>query len=94
MQTFFPRLQQDKAELQAAGILKHHTFVVRSIRHLQRILGLFGRFFIYDDASCLQGQVICLSHLHEAVTNVEFIFEAIKEDLDAKQEIFESKRHY
>ncbi|GAB6027713.1 hypothetical protein CHUAL_001949 [Chamberlinius hualienensis] len=66
LQSVFTRLQQDKAELKEAGILKQQTFI---------------------------GSVSCLSHLHEAVANVEFIFEAVKEDLVVKQEILERISH-
>ncbi|XP_059178137.1 3-hydroxybutyryl-CoA dehydrogenase-like isoform X2 [Physella acuta] len=39
------------------------------------------------------GQVFCLSHLEETVREAEFIFEAVVENLDLKQDIFERISH-
>ncbi len=39
----------------------------------------------------LQGQVLCLSRLEETVRDAEFIFEAVVDDLQVKQDLFERK---
>lgn len=39
------------------------------------------------------GQVLCMSLLEEAVSDADFIFEAIFEDLEAKKDIFERISH-
>jgi 3-hydroxyacyl-CoA dehydrogenase len=41
--------------------------------------------------SFIQGQILCLNRLEDAVKDVEFIFECIIENLELKQAIVESK---
>lgn len=38
-----------------------------------------------------QGQVLCISRLEEAVRDAEFIFEAVVEDLQVKQNLIRGK---
>lgn len=39
----------------------------------------------------LQGQVLCMSKLEETVSDADFIFECVVEDLNVKMELMESK---
>ena len=39
----------------------------------------------------LQGQVLCMSRLEEAVSDADFIFETVIEDLEIKADLLESK---
>lgn len=38
-----------------------------------------------------QGQVMCMSRLEETVNDADFIFEAVKEDMEIKKDLLESK---
>lgn len=38
----------------------------------------------------LQGQILCLSRLEETVNDAEFVIEAVIDDLNIKQDLFES----
>lgn len=40
---------------------------------------------------CFQGQILCLSRLEETVKDAEIIFEAVIDDLQVKQDLFESE---
>lgn len=42
-------------------------------------------------SGAVKGQILCLNRLEDTVKDVEFIFECIYEDLEAKQAIFESR---
>ncbi len=41
--------------------------------------------------SLFQGQILCLSRLEETVRDADFIFEAVIDDLQVKQDLFESE---
>ena len=42
-------------------------------------------------SGAVKGQILCLNRLEDTVKDVEFIFECIYEDLEAKQAILESR---
>jgi len=41
----------------------------------------------------LQGQILFISNLEEAVRDAEFVFEVVPEDLKIKQQLFRSMTH-
>ena len=47
---------------------------------------LISQYFFFE-----QGQILCLSQIEEAVRDAEFILEAVVDDLEVKQELFESR---
>lgn len=56
-----------------------------------RILVARQEMIQYMNYNFEQGQVMCMSRLEETVNDADFIFEAVKEDMEIKKDLLESK---
>jgi 3-hydroxyacyl-CoA dehydrogenase len=82
LDTACERIHHDEDQLYRDGLIEVPKFLVSFIyRYITFIL-----FF-----SFIQGQILCLNRLEDAVKDVEFIFECIIEDLELKKALIESK---
>jgi hypothetical protein len=82
LDTVCERIHHDEDQLYRDGLIEMPKFVVSFI-YKSVSLVLFLSF--------IQGQILCLNRLEDAVKDVEFIFECIIENLDLKQGLIESK---
>jgi 3-hydroxyacyl-CoA dehydrogenase len=82
LDTVCERIHHDEDQLYRDGLIEVPKFVVSFI-YKSVSLVLFLSF--------IQGQILCLNRLEDAVKDVEFIFECIIENLDLKQGLIESK---
>lgn len=89
--------------IRIAGELAYHGHRVKLFDHNTDALNnVFSR--LQEDRAMLKkeglmmqeqfmGQVLCMSLLEETVNDANFVFEAIKEDLEVKRDIFERISH-
>ncbi len=82
LDTACERIHHDEDQLYRDGLTEVPKFLV----------SLFSKYITFTlFRSFIQGQILCLNRLEDAVKDVEFIFECIIENLELKQSLIESK---
>ncbi len=81
----FRRLPAEKEDLKNEGLMTHKDFVVFFLKKNKVLVFLFMKMRETE-----KGEVCCFDRLEAALTEAELVVEAVAEDLQAKQELFES----